>query len=230
MPINSRQKQMVKYINDNKRVSVKKLASVFFVSEMTVRRDLKELEQLGYILRYNGGAMRHEEDGELPLESRRLLHAEEKKRLSERARKHLTDNISVYVDSSSTCLYVVPILNDYKNITIITNSVMCLKLAAEYHIRCIMAGGVYYERDMCTVGSMTNDFFESINADVGFFATAAIADDGVISDHDEYQTAARRVMMKNCGKKIFLFEKSKLHKKYMYTLCTADDADDVILF
>lgn len=92
-----------------------------------------------------------------------------------------------------------------------------------------MAGGIYYEHDMCTVGGMTNEFLRNINVDVGFFSAKGLSDDGIISDDDESQTAARKAAMINCKQKIFLFDTTKQHKKYIYTLCKTDVIDDIFL-
>lgn len=229
MVINNRQSEMVDFIKANKRMSVKKLAAHFFVSEMTVRRDLNELERMGYIQRYNGGAVYSGEYENLPIDSRRILHKAEKQKISEKARKYLHDFMTVYIDSSSTSLYIIPLLSEFKDITVVTNSVQCLISASKYHLKCIMAGGIYYEHDMCTVGGKTDDFLRSINTDIGFFSSKGLSDDGVISDSDEYQTSARKAIMTNCKKQIFLFDKNKQHKKYIYTLCTVADIDDTII-
>ena len=77
MVLNDRQAEMAEFIKKNSRVSVKKLAEKFYVSEMTVRRDLKEMEKLGYVRRYNGGALARNDDL-LPVEDRKLLHNKEK--------------------------------------------------------------------------------------------------------------------------------------------------------
>lgn len=229
MAINERQSQIVQILKENKRMSVKKLAERLFVCEMTIRRDLKELEQLGYVNRYNGGAVYSREYDTLPISSRKLLHSAEKKKISAQSRKYLSDSITVYIDSSSTSLYVIPILSEYKDVTVVTNSVQCLIVASKYHIPCIMAGGSYYEHDMCTVGSLTDDFLRNFNLDVGFFSSKGLSDDGIISDGDINQTSARKAVMLNCKKRIFLFDNTKQHKKFTYTLCTTDDVDDIIL-
>lgn len=55
--MNDRQSRLIGYLKEQKRASVKKPAARFYVSEMTVRRDLKELELQGYLKRYNGGTV-----------------------------------------------------------------------------------------------------------------------------------------------------------------------------
>lgn len=229
MTLNERQNQIIRYLKEQRRASVKKLAAHFFVSEMTIRRDLKVLELLGYLKRYNGGAVYCEDYNILPIESRKLLHADEKRRLSEAARKHLHDLMTVFLDSSSTCLYILPIIAEYKDIKVVTNSIPCLLDAAKYHIPCLAAGGDFFEHDMCTVGGETERFLHGLNIDVGFYSSLGISEDGVISDGDENQTSVRKTAMQICEKNIFFFDSEKQNKKYFYTLCHAKDADEVVL-
>lgn len=229
MIINERQEKMLEFLKREKRASVKKLSARFFVSDMTVRRDLKELNEAGYIKRYRGGAVYSADDHSLNIEARKLLRSGEKDSLSKEAKKYLSDSMTVFIDSSSTCTYIIPLLSEYNEITMITNSVQNLLEASKYHIKCIFAGGDYYERDMCTVGSYPEEFLRGINSDIAFFSALGISDDGIISDSDEKQTAVRKTVIQNCKKNIFLFDSTKLHKKYAFTLCRREDAGGIII-
>lgn len=228
MILNDRQNELLKLLKKHGRMSVKKLAEHFYVSEMTVRRDLKEMENCGYLQRYNGGAV-YIPETTLPVDVRKFTHLKEKKTIIENAKKHLADSMTVFIDSSSTCLYIIPALAEYKDIKLVTNSVQNLTAAAEYHIPCIISGGIYYEADMCCVGSLAEEFLRDINVDTAFFSAAAISDDGVISDNDIYQTAVRKTVMQNSHKNIFFLDKEKCGKKCVYTLCRKEDADYVII-
>ncbi len=230
MAINERQNKMLTFLKEEKRASIKSLAARFFVSEMTVRRDLKALEEQGYIALYSGGALYLSEYEDLPIDSRKILHSAEKRKISEKAKSLLSNSLTVFIASSSTTLYMIPILAEFKDITVVTNSVQCLIAAAKHHIKCIIAGGAYYAHDMCTIGAQTEEFLCKMNVDIGFFSAKGLSDDGIISDDDEFQTAARRAIMKNCKKKFFLFDSTKQHKKFLYTLCTTDEIDGIFLY
>ena len=228
MVLNDRQKDILNYLKENERASVRCLAEVFFVSEMTIRRDLKEMELDGYVRRYNGGAVYCEDESFLPIETRRLLHAKEKSLIAHRAEKYLRNDITIYIDSSSTCLYVVPLLTGYRNVRVVTNSVQAVLLCARHRIPCVLAGGRYFENDMCTVGSATENFLREINVDLCFFSALGLSDDGVITDNDAEQTAVRKAVMANAASVVVLIAGKKLHGKYLYTLCRADDVAEVI--
>lgn len=229
MVLNERQSELLTLLKQHGRMSVKNFSKHFYVSEMTIRRDLKEMEKCGYLQRYNGGAV-YTDKGDLPFNLRKLTHLKEKNTLIEKAKKYLTDSITVFIDSSSTCMYIIPALAEYKDITLVTNSVQSLITAAEYHIPCIISGGMCYEADMCCVGSLAEEFLHNINVDIAFLSAAAISDDGIISDNDPSQTAVRKIAMRNSGKTIIFLDKAKCGKKYTYTLCRKDETDDVIIF
>ena len=226
---NNRKQEILDVLYKKGRVSVKEFSKTLYVSEMTVRRDLAEMEKSGFLKRYRGGAILKADSREMPITERFLIDVNEKKLLSELCTPYLKDNITVYLDSSSTCLYIIPHLAKYKNITIVTNSVKALLNASSLHIPCILLGGEYYEQDMCLVGSLAEEYAKNINIDVAFMTTAAYSNDGVISDFDVRQTAMRKIIIKNSGKAIFLFEKNKIGKKLTYTLCRKDDKNVTIL-
>lgn len=224
-----RQKQIFDLVQQLGKVSVDQLAKTFYVSPMTIRRDLAELELIGMIKRYRGGAVSKIEDGELPITQRALLGEAEKRELGKKAECFLSNGLSVFLDSSSTCSYIIPFLKKYTEIQLITNSVKSLLYAAEYHIPALLLGGNYSEQDMCLTGAMTNQAAEEINVDIAFFSTQSFSDDGVISDSSQAQIEVRKYVMKNAKKSVFLFESSKLHKKSLHTLCSEADVFAVLL-
>ena len=52
-----------------------------------------------------------------------------------------------------------------------------------------------------------------------------LSEDGIISDSDIEQSVIRKIIMKHSGRNIFIFEKSKLNKKFFYTVCSKDEVD-----
>ena len=227
--LNERQEQMLSLLKKKNRVTVAKLAKTLYVSEMTVRRDLAVLEKEGYAERFHGGAVYVSSEAFLPLSSRDVLHQAEKERLAGLVRKHLHDSATVFIDSSSTCSYIIPVLSEFRGIKIITNSVYSLLKAAQFGIPCLLTGGEYDPHDMCLVGYSAERFLSDLNIDIGFFTALGISDDGIISDNDPDQAAVRIAVLHRTAKKVFLFSSEKLRRKCLYTVCMKDDADDVII-
>lgn len=185
------------------------------------------MEKGGALKRYRGGAVLtvHEE---LPVSERFWVEEKEKKSLGKQATEYIDDGYTVYIDSSSTCQYIIPHLTKFKNVTVITNSVKALTIASGLQISCILIGGNYYPHDMCFVGSLAERIAEQFNVDTAFFTTLGISEDGTISDNDIGQTTIRRIIMERAKRKVFLFEPAKHGRKYFYTLCHKSDADAVL--
>ena len=225
-----RQKEILTLLSEKGRVSVAELSRTLYVSEMTVRRDLAEMEKGGYLTRYRGGAVLKQSDGEMPVSERYFMNTEEKRALAARAEAYLSDGVTVFLDSSSTCAYLLPHLAKYKGITLVTNSVKTLLSAAEAHIPTLLVGGEYYEQDMCLVGSLAEESVRALNVDVAFFTTAAYEKEtGIISDFDLRQTAIRRLILKNARTSVFLFESYKLGKRLLYTLAHKNEVSVILI-
>ena len=142
--LNERQKEILGILYQNGKASVTELSQTLFVSEMTVRRDLVEMEKGGFLRRYRGGAVLKIDLGEMPIGERLLLDRQEKEELAKKCTEYLTDGITVFIDSSSTCQYIIPYLSQYKNITAVTNSISALLTLGKLHIFTILIGGEYY--------------------------------------------------------------------------------------
>ena len=227
--VNERQKEILDILYQKGKASVTELAQTLFVSEMTVRRDLVEMEKSGFLRRYRGGAVLKIDLGNMPISQRLLWDKGEKETLAKKCLPFLQDGITVFIDSSSTCQYLIAHLAQRKNITLITNSVSALLTASRLHIPCILIGGEYYPQDMCMVGSLAEQSVRDLNVDLAFFTTAAISEDGIITDFDLQQTMIRKLVMQNAKQSIFLFEKEKLGKKLLHTLCRKEEATAVIM-
>lgn len=229
MKINERQKEILDILYQKGRVSVSELSRTLYVTEMTVRRDLTEMEKGGFLRRYRGGAVLKINLGEMPITERVLLDKEEKEALAEQCAPFLRDGMTVFIDSSSSCQYVVPHLAKHKNVTLVTNSVSALLAAGNLHVPCLLIGGEYYEQDMCLIGSIAEQTARELNVDLAFFSTAAISADGVISDFDLKQTMIRRLILQNAKQSVFVFERNKRDKRLLYTLCRAEEATAVLI-
>ena len=224
---NIRHEQILKILEKRGNATVKQLSDELFVCEMTVRRDLEELDKCGLITRYRGGAASKLKD-DYPIKIRYQFRETEKKELAADAAKYINDNICIFLDSSSVCMYIVPHISKKKNVSIVTNSVQTTLLSAKLHIPCELVGGSYYEKDMCLVGYSTIRRLSEINPDIAFISSAALSSNGTVSDNDEAQTEVRRAAIKNARKTVFIFDSTKLNKTESINLCTLSASDTTI--
>jgi len=230
MALNERQHKIFEITQRKQKVTVGYLAKKLYVSEMTIRRDLKLMELEGLIKRYHGGALAHNDYIEYPIELRMRINEKEKRDLALSVTKYISDGQTIFLNNSSSCAYIIPCLKNYKNIKVITNSVQFILTLSKLQIDCILTGGEYRESERCLVGRDTENFLRSINTDIAFLSCDGISDDGIITVNDAAKAEIIKIAFRNASKRIILAHTSKLGSKYTYNICEKRDVDDIIIF
>ncbi len=118
--IQLRRNAISKLVEECGEVSVEELSHHFETSEVTIRKDLANLEQSGLLLRRYGGAIA------LPKESVqedcKLKVSLRKTTLAQEAAKLIRDHNRIVIDSGSTTGALIQQLNQKKGLVVMTNS------------------------------------------------------------------------------------------------------------
>ena len=209
--------------------SITELAQQLFVAPITVRRDLTEMEAAGLLKRCHGGASVVDfANREVPYELRSRENASAKARIAKKAVQQIHHGDTVFLDASTTVAHMADYIDSQLELTIITNSIRVLEKLRGKGIRCYLTGGMLLENSSALVGRIAEDTVASLYADVCFFSSQGITEDGVITDFSEDETRLRKRMLDNAKRKIFLYDHSKLGKRFLFKVCTADELTTVI--
>ena len=230
MELNSRQKKILEKINNTGSVRVAELSETLYFSEMTIRRDLQMMEKEGLLKRVHGGAVMNESEFKYPMWYRMEINKEQKKELARRAKKYLRDGQVIFFNSSSTLSYLLPYLRQYKNLTVITNSVHILFQTSKMHIPCFLTGGRYNEIEGSLSGRQAETFLKTINPDIAFLSCEALSDDGQVTDGDADIAEIDKIAVERAKTSVLLMDRSKIGALLTYTVCRTDDLTEVILF
>lgn len=163
-------------------VTVREIADILGVSDMTVRRDLTELSEEGRIVRFRGGAKTTSDAHGTSLVAeashleRQLLHIEEKTHIAELVAPLVEENDTIFLGSSTTvelaaqCLPAIPL-------RIVTNSLPIFNLFADGDIReIILVGGTYRHHSGTFMGPLAEAALESLGFDKAFIGVNGIQD------------------------------------------------------
>ena len=116
----------------------------------------------------------------------------------------------------------------YKNLKIVTYNHLILSELESDDATVYSTGGRFDKKNGIFLGSRAEEFVREITADILFFSSQAISNDGEITDVSEEETSMRRVMLSRAKKKIFLCDSSKVGLEKTFKLCTKDDVDAII--
>lgn len=224
-----RHDRILQLVTEKQYCSVRELAGALYVAPITIRRDLEEMENAGLLRRCHGGAAQQDyQNREVPFALRDRENSPAKAMLAQRAAQLLHPGDTVFLDASTTVTHMVDYITPEQNLTIITNSVRILEKLRGQHIRCYLTGGMLLENSHALVGKIAEETVSGMYADICFFSSQGITEDGVISDYSEDETRLRQCMIRNAGKSVFLFDKSKLGKRFLFKVCAASELFRVI--
>ena len=128
-----RRKLFLDTINQNGIATVSGLAQMGGVTEETVRRDLMLLEQEGHIIKTHGGAGPNEGSlGDISAEIRQNMNLPLKTKIAASAAGLVKAGDTLFLDASTTALYLARSIRKFSEIRVITNSLPIINELSGY--------------------------------------------------------------------------------------------------
>ncbi len=225
-----RQEKILEYVNNVSKVTINELSSMFGMSLVTIRADVKDLAKRGLLIRTHGGALSVQQgiNSEIPAGIRSILNVESKQLIAQAASELITNGDIVILDSGSTTLEIARRISA-RNVTVITNDLKIGALIADRgDISLIMTGGVQMPLVYSLIGSDTIDFLKRIKVNKLFLGCDAIDFDWGISNRSVQEVAVKKTMMEAARDVIAVADHSKFEKKVFAHLCNLQYLDMLI--
>jgi DeoR/GlpR family transcriptional regulator of sugar metabolism len=181
-----RQRMILDAIQDDGRVTVDGLSRGFHVSEVTIRRDLRELAEQGLLRRSHGGAVPATPAPPEPPVIQRMTQTESCKECIGRAAAALVKNgESVFLGSGSTTAFVARHLRDRKGLTVVTNALnVATELASAQGVTVVVTGGMMRASELSLVGHITEQSLREVRVDKVILGMRAISvEEGMTNDY-----------------------------------------------
>lgn len=194
-----RQKEIVNLLEAEGSILVLDLSKRFNVSEMTIRRDLFDLERQGMIERTHGGAILGRipaNSVEKPILERMSVSQAEKKAIAKATADLIQPNEMVLLGSGTTTTYLAKELANRKDIRIVTNALTVMnELAVNGASNFIGIGGFFRESEMSFYGHFSEKTLQELHVDKVIMGMRGIHPRlGLTSDHPQ-ELATDRAMM-----------------------------------
>ncbi|MBQ4826039.1 MULTISPECIES: DeoR/GlpR family DNA-binding transcription regulator [unclassified Leisingera] len=190
------------------------LAGRLGVSNETIRRNIRTLEDAQAVRKVHGGVHLIEDVNELPLQNRMDTHASEKQRLAIEVAKTISDGDSVFLDVGSTTAYVAQELRQRSNLFVVTNSVLVAHaLASRNNNRVFLAGGELRPHDGGAFGAEALDLVRRLNVQFAIFSAGAINAEQGFMLHDLEEANLARVAAANAQVRIVVADHDKFNKR-----------------
>lgn len=219
---------ILKKLAKDQKVLLGTMSHELNVSEYTIRRDIRELSELGLLKVVRGGAVPHT-PGPRNLKDRMQYSSEKKQIIADKAITLIKNNQVVIFDGGSSVLALASLLPKDLKITAVTNSFPIANMLEDHDgVEIIFAGGRLLKNSGVTTGFETIRTFQNIRADLCFLGVCCIdLNIGVTVPHYE-ESEVKKTMVENSGQVIALSLLEKLGTAEPYFVCPASTLDSII--
>lgn len=228
MPAQARLAAILDRLNQGGSVSVTEIARDFGVSDMTVRRDLAELEGQGLLERVHGGAVSLQhgpltviDDVEPRFEARRRLNATAKSRIAAAAAAHVAGASTLAFDLGTTVLAAArAIVSEAPapGLRIFTNSLRVGQVTAAAGVPSYMPGGLIQPGEMSLTGERAIEDFSRYHFDVALIGASGLTADGIF-DYSPEEAAVKSVYIARASRRVLLLDSSKFRRVSTVRIC-----------
>lgn len=209
--------------------TVEYLSKKIYTSPSTIRRDLNVLESQGYVRRFHGGvAITNYPTASLPIEYRIQDMAAAKKRIGHTAARLVENGDTIFIDSSSTAAAIIPHLETYHGLKVVTNSMLSLHQLQELDVEVYGIGGQLFHTSNAFVGQFALDMLSHFHINKMFFSTASLSQSGTLCNNTESENHVRLYALNRSEKAYFMVDSSKIGVSSMLHLCHLRDLTGVI--
>lgn len=215
------------YLLTHKDVQVSDFTKFIDVSESTIRRDLRELANEGFLKELYGSVVLVERnDKDVLFDERMMKNLQEKNRIAKKAAAKIKDNSFIYVDAGSTTLQIIKYI-EAKNVTVVTNGIHTALELAKHEIECHLLGGELKVVTMAIIGEEAVDSMSKMYFDISFIGTNGNSEVG-FSTPDIREGILKAKVVERSRSAFVLADSTKKDKTTSFVFASRDECGLIV--
>ncbi len=201
------------------------------VSEITIRRDMKELNERSLVQKVYGGIKKIDSNPpEAQFAQRRMSHANEKALIAKIAVELVEDGDAIFIDASSTTFEFARVCREKRNnLHVVTSSlVTALELIKNPTNTVTIIGGMIRSDNMSVIGTTAEKMIKELNVEKAFISCRTFEPNEGTFETNPSESVIKKTMVENSNKVYLLVDSSKLFKKSTFLTVPVDKISAVI--
>lgn len=214
-------KQKIKdIILEKKSATVSELAQIFSVTDETIRRDLKALEQEGVLLRSYGGAfIQSGVENLVDSDIRTTVYVENKTKIANQCRLMIHNGDTIFLDNSTTAYYIARAIQDMR-ITLVTNNLKIINLCSQSkNIRLTVIGGTFSHSEQAFYGIAAKKALEEYYVDKAFLSCRSLSIENGITEANDRWAQMRQTIIERSKESYIVADFSKFGQTSFMRIC-----------
>lgn len=228
--ITERHQLILKKLNEEGQVYIQELSDLLEVSGVTIRKDLKLLEDKNLLFRTRGGgSINNPYTVEKPINEKELIRQEEKQRIARMALSIIGDNDSIIIGSGTTVFELAKALHPQHHITVITPAVkVTLELCHRSNVDVLQLGGLTRPNSSSVAGFQAERILEDISCGILFLGIDGIDLDFGLSITNLTEASLNQKMIESAQTVAILADSSKFGRRGLGKVCNLDQVQYII--
>jgi DeoR family deoxyribose operon repressor len=215
--------------------SIKELSKKLEVSEMTVRRDLRELSKSNIVTLIPGGAILKKnppidtDEDKYLIQAAESLMLEEKIKISRKAASLIEPNDVIVIDTGSTTENLSKFIPENMPLTVICYALNILfNVYENKNWKLIFPGGYFHGDTLMLESPEGIEMIKRIRANKAFISAAGVSEKLGVTCATAYEKETKRAVIESSDKKILLVDSTKFGKIKISHFADLTDFDIVI--
>ena len=201
------------------------------VSQMTLRRDLYQLEAEERIIRIRGGAMSVKEVQKVSGEAytkKTTINTDAKIVIAQKAATLVDENISFFLDGGTTAMYFSKEIPDIP-CNVFTNGIaVAMELAQKKNINITVVGGQLMKDNLSTASPVAKEYFAATNFELAIVSATAFTPENGFSCNSQIESDLLKDCFKKARQVYMMLDSSKIGKINPYTFAHIEDINVLI--
>lgn len=225
-----RHQDILNRLAKEKHLEVLDLCEILDVSAVTIRKDLKLLEQKGLLYRTHGGAsLDNPYINERTVLDKEKISVEEKNGIAQMAASRIVENDSIMIASGTTVQAFSKFIQAKNKLTVITSSLhVVLHLIHDKNIEILQLGGYIRHSSASVIGNYAECILKNVSCSKLFLGVDGIDLEYGLSTTNLEEAELNKKMLNAAQKVIVLADSSKFGKKSFARICDLSKVDEII--
>ena len=217
-----RRQQITEMVNKKGMVTFQELTSAFpNVSEMTLRKDLKFLDETQQLVRIYGGARSIDTvvGGDVPLKHRMTQNMDKKRQIAKKAAALVQPGAAVFLDSGSTCTELARVFPDVQCL-VFTGGLNCLnELIRLKNPEIHVLGGLMNKDSLSVRDPRIARDMGTVNLNCAFISVNGYSPDRGFTCRSEIRREMEQAIIARAEKVVVLMDSQKVGAVSTFTIC-----------
>ncbi len=217
-------------LEERDSVDVQQLCEVLNVSAVTIRKDLKLLEDKGLLFRTHGGASRiNPYIRDRNVQEKALLFATEKEKIAAAAANLIVENDSVIIASGTSMVALARAVRPKESLTVITSALnVALELMNSRDVQVIQLCGKIRPSSASVVGQEAVGFLKEVACSKVFLGADGIDLDFGVTTTSLDEAYLNQQMIRSSEETVVLVDSSKFSRRGFGKICGFESVSRII--